>query len=92
MDANGDVDVWERLWPLTDRFEAFCLDQNIPVPSYTRVPKRILLDQFNAINPATLSAELARTYQLFQSLDQDEFDLMFSELYNPFRLSTRKLH
>ena len=89
---GSDFGLWDRLWPITDRFEEFCIAQNIPMPSYERVPKKWVLEEFNAIDPKTLNPEQAETYRYFKAMDQADFDLMFSELYNPFRLSDRIKH
>jgi len=83
---------WQKLWPITDRFEEFCISQNIPMPSYQRYPRKMVIEEFNAIDPATLNTDQAETWHHFQSMSQADFDRMFGELYNPFRLSDRKKH
>lgn len=84
--------LWDELWPVTDRFEEFCLSQHIPMPSHQRVPRKWVIEEFNAIDPATLNTEQADTWHHFQAMSKADFDLMFSELYNPFRLSDRQKH
>lgn len=92
LKEGRDYGFWDRLWPITDRFEEFCISQNICVPSYERVLKSWVMEEFNAIDPKTLTDEQAETYRYFKAMDQAEFDMMFHELYNPFRLSDRKKH
>ncbi len=62
------------------------------MPSYQRYPKHWVIEEFNAIDPNTLTPEQAETWHHFQTMSKDEFKLMFGELYNPFRLSERKKH
>ncbi len=90
--AKYDFSYYDRLWPITDIFEALCLSQNIGVPSYERIPRAMVIKAFNAINPDALSAEQAMEWHYFQAMEPSEFSEMFNELYNPLRLYERQEH
>ncbi|MGI9324177.1 MAG: hypothetical protein ACR2PZ_03085 [Pseudomonadales bacterium] len=89
---NEDFSSWDRLWPITDRFEALCISLKIGVPSYERIPKALVIEAFNAIDPDLLSPEQAEEWRYFKTMEKAEFNKMFGELYNPFRLSERQQH
>ena len=83
---------WAELWPLADQLEELCLAAGIAYPTYHRVTKNAFIAEFRALDSGAIPERLAANYRRLAALDPADFDRVYHELYNPWRISERKVH